>query len=217
MVTVYKWSQDHNQAVVHRADWFKPFWKSKKGNWELIYPDIEDVKGMNCMLTVKCLDCGAVMMRNANHWLVQRNQNGCENCCRHRVVAMKVKVLEEQGFEVLLTEKTRKGQRIYTMRCPNCGLIFDKYNTNLGRWIKNGAKCMACLKNGTSPESEDELPPDAVRIRKACIEGGMTYSKLAEKIHYARSRVAHIAQGRGYNEETAKYIADAAEEIARRK
>lgn len=217
MGTIYKWSKDRSQAIMHRGDWFKPFWESKKGNWELIYPDIEDVKGMNCMLTVKCLDCGAVFMRDANHWLIQGNQNGCDNCCRHRVVAMKVKALEEQGFEVLSTEKTRHGQRIYTMRCPNCGLIFNRFGSNLGRWIKNGAKCMACLKSGTSPESADELPPDAVRIRKACIEAGMTYSKLAEKIHYSRSRVANIAQGRDYNEEVAKWIADAAEGIARRK
>lgn len=217
MATIYKFSQDHNQAVAHRPDWFESFWKTKKGNWKLIYPDIEDIRGLNCMLTVKCLDCGAVMTRSANHWLIQRNQNGCDNCYRRRVVAMKVKVLEEQGFEVLSTQKTRKGQRIYTMRCPNCGLIFNKYNSHLGRWIRNGGKCMACLRNGTTTESEDKLPPDAVRIRKACIEAGLTYSKLAEKVHYSRSRVVNIAQGHHYSQEVAKYIADAAEEIAREK
>lgn len=217
MATIYKWSQDHNQAVMHRGDWFKPFWESKKGNWELIYPDIEDIRGLNCMLTVKCLDCGAVFMRDAYHWLIQGNQNGCDNCYRRRVVAMKVKALEAQGFEVVSAEKTRHGQRIYTMRCRNCGLVFEQYGKNIGRWIKNGSKCMACLKNVASPKSEDKLPPDAVRIRKACIESRTTYSELAEKVHYSKSRVVGIAQGHHYSQEVAKLIADAAEEIARRK
>lgn len=170
----------------------------------------EDIKGLNCTLTVKCLDCGTVFMRNANHWLVQRNQSCCDNCYRRRAVAMKVKALEEQGFEVLSTEKTRHGQRIYTVRCPNCGLVFDQWGCNLKRWIKNGAKCPGCLGGG-------KLPPDAVRIRKACIEAGITYLELGEEVNYSDGRVGCIANGFNYNEETAKYIADVAEKIAKDK
>lgn len=213
----YQRVKENAAARKHKADYFKPFWKTKKGNWELIYPDIEDVKGLNCMLTVKCLDCGAVFMRNAYHWLIQGNQNGCDNCYRRRVVAMKVKALEAQGFEVVSAEKTRHGQRIYTMRCRNCGLVFEQYGKNIGRWIRNGSKCMACLKNVASPKSEDKLPPDAVRIRKACIESRTTYSELAEKVHYSKSRVVGIAQGHHYSQEVAKLIADAAEEMVKDK
>lgn len=209
----YRFEQDRNQAVMHRADYFKPFWKTKKGNWELIYPDAEDIKGCNCMLTVKCLDCGAVFMRDAYHWLIQRNQSGCSNCFAHRGVAQKIEAIEEQGFEVLSAEKAKREGRIYTMMCRNCGLIFEQYGKNIGRWIKNGAKCRACMKNGASPE----LPPDAVRIRKACVEAGLTYSKLAQKVHYSSIRIAYIATGHNYNQEVAKYIADIAEEMAKEK
>ena len=210
MGKIYKFSQDHNQAVMHRADYFKPFWESKKGNWELIYHDIEDIKGCNCMLTVKCLDCGVVIQRDARRWLVDSNQRGCRNCRTYNRVIEKVKALEARGFEVLSTAKFKGKFRIYTMRCPNCGLVFDQWGCNLKRWIKDGAKCPGCLNNG-------ELPPDAVRIRKACIEARMTYAELAEKANYSYNRLACIASGINYSKEAAKYIADIAEEIARRK
>jgi hypothetical protein len=81
--------QDHNQAIKHRAEWLKPFWKTKKGHWKLIYPGIDEIEGLNCMLTVECLDCGAILMRKAHHWLVDRNQFGCSNCFAHRGVDQK--------------------------------------------------------------------------------------------------------------------------------
>lgn len=205
--TIFK--QDHNQKIKHRADWFKPFWETKKGHWKLIYPGIDEIEGLNCMLTVECLDCGAVIMRDAHHWLVDNNQFGCNNCFAHRGVAHKVKMLEEQGFEVLST-KVKGKFRIYTMKCPKCGLVFNQWGNNLGRWKKHGAKCPACSKNG-------KLPPDAVRIRKACIEAGITYLELGEKANYSESRVRNIANGLVYNKETAKHIADVAEKIAKEK
>ena len=203
--TIFK--QDHNQKIKHRADWFKPFWETKKGHWKLIYPGIDEIEGLNCMLTVECLDCGAVIMRKAHHWLVDNNQFRCNNCFAHRGVAQKVKLLEAQGFEVLST-KVKGKFRVYTMKCPKCGLVFNQWGNNLGRWTKHGAKCPACSKNG-------ELPPDAVRIRKACIEAGMTYLELGEKANYSESRVRNIANGLVYNEETAKYIADIAEQMVK--
>ncbi|MFK5641139.1 multiprotein-bridging factor 1 family protein [Lactobacillus delbrueckii subsp. bulgaricus] len=201
--------QDHNQAIKHRADWFKPFWKTKKGHWKLIYPGIDEIEGLNCMLTVECLDCGAVIMRTAHHWLVNNNQFGCSNCFANRGVARKIRMLEAHGFGVLST-KVKGKYRIYTMKCPKCGLVFNQWGNNLGRWMKHGAKCPACSKSG-------KLPPDAVRIRKACIEAGITYLELGEKANYSESRVRNIANGLAYNEETAKRIGDIAEKIAKEK
>lgn len=215
MVTQDQISYDFYQHVKenaakrkHKADYFKPFWETKKGHWKLIYPDIDDIEGANCMLTVQCLDCGEILMRDAHHWLVDGNRFGCSNCFAHRGVAKKVKALEAQGFEVLSTEKFKGKFRIYTMKCQNCGLIFEQWGTNLGRWIKGGAKCPACLNN-------DKLPHDAVRIRKACIEAGMTYLELGEKTNYSSNRISCIATGFNYNEETAKYIADIAEQMVK--
>lgn len=201
--------QDHNQAIKHRADWFKPFWKTKKGHWKLIYPGIDEIEGLNCMLTVQCLDCGAVIMRTARKWLVDNNQFGCSECFAHRGVDQKIKTLEAWGFEVLSAEVKGKF-RIYTMKCPKCGLVFTQWGNNLGRWMKHGAKCPACSKKG-------KLPPDAVRIRKACIEARITYLELGEKANYSESRVRNIANGLVYNEETAKRIADVAEKIVKEK
>ena len=96
------------------------------------------------------------------------------------------------------------------MRCPICGLVFEQFGCNLRRWIKNGANCPGCLGGG-------KLPPDAVRIRKACIESGMTYLELGEEVNYSGGRIGCIANGFNYNEETAKRIADVAERIAREK
>lgn len=204
-----QWKQDHNKAIKHRADWFKPFWKTKKGRWKLIYPGIDEIEGLNCMLTVECLDCGAILMRDAHHWLVDNNQFGCSTCFAQRGVAQKVKLLEAQGFEVLSAEVKGKF-RVYTIECPKCGLIFDQWGPNLKRWIKHGAKCPGCL-------NKDELPPDAVRIRKACIEAKITYLDLGEKANYSESRVRNIANGLIYNEETAKHIAEIAEKMVKDK
>lgn len=203
------WRQTHNEARKHRADYFKPFWKTKKGHWKLIYPDIDKIEGLKCMLTVQCLDCGEIFMRDARRWLVDNNQCGCSNCFAHRAVAQKVKMLEAQGFEVLST-KSKGKNRVYTMKCPKCGLVFNQWGTDLGRWIKKGAKCRAC-KGGS------KLPSDAVRIRKACIESKMTYLDLGVKANYSESRVRNVANGFEYNEEVAKYIADVAEEMAKEK
>ena len=217
MVTQAQISHDFYQHVKenaakrkHKADYFKPFRKTKKGHWKLIYPDIDEIEGGNCMLTVQCLDCGGVIQRDARRWLVDSNQRGCRNCRTYSHVIEKVKALEARGFEVLSTAKFKGKFRIYTMRCPNCGLVFDQWGCNLKRWIKDGAKCPGCLNS-------DKLPPDAVRIRKACVEAGITYAELAKKVNYSYNRLACIASGFGYNEETAKYIADVAEKIAKDK
>ncbi len=215
MVTQAQISHDFYQRLKenavkrkHKADYFKPFWKTKKGHWKLIYPGIDEIEGLNCMLTVQCLDCGAVLMRNARHWLIDRNRCGCSNCRDHRGVAEKVKAIEKQGFEVLSAEVKGK-LRVYTMKCPKCGVVFSKSVSKLGRWIKHGAKCPGCLNKN--------LPPDAVRIRKARIEGGMTYLDIAEKASYSESRVRNIANNIDYNTEVAKHIADAAKKIVKDK
>lgn len=194
----------------HKANYFNPFWKTKKGHWKLIYPGIDEIEGLNCMLTVQCLDCGAVIMRKAGQWLVNDNQRGCRNCRTYSRVIEKVKALEARGFKVLSTDKFERRCRIYTIKCPKCGLVFEQWGLNLKRWIKNGAKCPGCKGGG-------KLPPDAVRIRKACVEAGMSYAKLGEKANYSDNRVACIASGFNYSEEAAKYIADVAERIAKEK
>ena len=206
----YQRLKENASARKHKADYFKPFWKAKKGHWKLIYPGIDEIEGLNCMLMVQCLDCGAVIMRKAGQWLVNDNQRGCRNCRTYSRVIEKVKALEAQGFKVLSTDKFKAGNRIYTMRCPICGLVFEQFGCNLKRWIKNGAKCPGCL-------NKSDLPPDVVRLRKACIEAGMTYAKLAEKVNYSGGRVGCIANGFNYNEETAKHIADVAERIVKEK
>lgn len=38
-------------------EFFRPYWETKKGHWELIYPDFDDIKGWKCYLTVKCPIC----------------------------------------------------------------------------------------------------------------------------------------------------------------
>lgn len=217
MVTQAQISHDFYQHVKenaakrkHKADYFKPFWKTKKGHWKLIYPDIDEIEGSNCVLTVQCLDCGAVIRRDVRRWLVDSNQRGCRNCRAYSRVIENAKAIEARGFRVLSTDKFKRKCRIYTMKCPNCGLVFEQWSSNLKRWINDGAKCPGCLNNGG-------LPPDAVRIRKACIEARMTYAELAKKANYSSNRLACIASGFNYNEETAKYIADVAEKIAKEK
>lgn len=203
----YQRVKENAAARKHKADYFKPFWKTKKGHWELIYPDIDDIEGSNCMLTVECLDCGAVIMRDARHWLVDRNQSGCRNCRTHRSVVENAKAIEARGFKVLSTDKFKRNHRVYTIKCQKCGLAFEQLDCNLRRWIKNGAKCPGCLNKN--------LPLNAIRIRKACIEAGVTYSELGEKVGYSLSRVKSIANNIGYNEETAKRIADIAEQMVK--
>lgn len=217
MVTQAQISYDFYQRVrenaakrKHKADYFKPFWKTKKGHWKLIYPDIDEIEGANCMLTVQCLDCGVVIQRDARRWLVDSNRRGCGNCRYRGRVLEKAKAIEKQGFKVLSMDKFKRNYRIYTIKCPKCGLVFEQWGCNLKRWIKNGAKCPGCLNT-------EKLPPDVIRIRKACVEAGITYEKLGEKANYSRARVGCIASGFGYNEKTAKYIADVAEKIAKEK
>lgn len=217
MVTQAQISHDFYQRVKenaakrkHKADYFKPFWKTKKGHWKLIYPDIDEIEGSNCMLTVQCLDCGVVIQRDARRWLVDGNQCGCRNCRHRGRVVEKVKAIESQGFKVESMDKFKRNYRIYAIRCPKCGLVFEQWGCNLKRWIKNGAKCPGCL-------NKSDLPPDAVRIRKACIEGGITYLELGEEVNYSGGRVGCIANGFNYNEETAKYIADVAEKMVKDK
>lgn len=216
MVTQAQISHDFYQHVKenaakrkHKADYFKPFWKTKKGNWKLIYPDIDDIEGSNCVLTVECLDCGAVIMRDAHHWLVDRNQSGCKNCRAHRRVVENAKAIEARGFKVLSTDKFKRNHRVYTIKCQKCGLAFEQLDCNIKRWIKNGAKCPGCLNKN--------LPLNAIRIRKARIEAGVTYLELGEKANYSESRVKGIANNIGYSEEVAEFIADVAEKIAKEK
>ena len=216
MVTQAQISHDFYQHVKenaakrkHKADYFKPFWKTKKGHWKLIYPDIDDIEGSNCMLTVQCLDCGAVIQRDARRWLVDRNQRGCRNCRDYSRVVENAKAIEARGFKVLSTDKFKRNHRVYTIKCQKCGMAFEQLDCNLRRWIKNGAKCPGCLNK--------DLPLNAIRIRKARTEAGLTYSELGEKVGYSGSRVKSIANNISYSEEVAEFIADAAERIAKEK
>ncbi|AZA16442.1 MAG: hypothetical protein DF199_03505 [Lactobacillus delbrueckii subsp. lactis] len=115
MVTQDQISYDFYQHVKenaakrkHKADYFKPFWETKKGHWKLIYPDIDDIEGANCMLTVQCLDCGEILMRDARRWLVDGNRFGCSNCFAHRGVASIQFVSERLGHA-----NTTTTERVY--------------------------------------------------------------------------------------------------------
>ena len=216
MVTQAQISYDFYQRVrenaakrKHKADYFKPFWKTKKGHWKLIYPDIDEIEGANCMLTVQCLDCGVVIMRDARRWLVDRNQRGCKNCRAYSRVVENAKAIEARGFKALSMDKFKRNHRIYKIECPKCGLVFEQLDCNIKRWIKNGTKCPGCLNK--------DLPLNAIRIRKARTEGGMTYSELGKKVGYSGSRVKNIANNVSYSEEVAKFIADTAERMVKDK
>lgn len=216
MVTQAQISHDFYQRVrenaakrKHKSDYFKPFWKTKKGHWKLIYPDIDDIEGSNCTLTVQCLDCGVVIMSDARRFLVDRNQRGCRNCHAYSRVVKNAKTIEARGFKALSIDKFKRNHRVYTIKCQKCGLVFERLDCNIRRWIKNGAKCPGCLNK--------DLPLNAIRIRKARIEAGVTYSELGEKVGYSGSRVKNIANNVSYSEEVAKFIADTAERIVEEK
>lgn len=63
----------------------KQRFEEKKGNWELVYPDLEDIKKLSIKATVKCLDCGEEREVRLLDWLApKRLKNGCPNCVRLR-------------------------------------------------------------------------------------------------------------------------------------
>lgn len=190
-------------------EFFRPYWETKKGHWELIYPDFDDIKGWNCYLTVKCLDCGHEFMRKAGFWLVINNGCGCDNCNRTESIDRSVKLLESKGFDVLDTSTTEKGTRIYKIKCRKCGENFRKKRSNFSGWLAHGAKCPICL--GKS------FPPDVMKIRKLHNKFGITYKELSERAHYAYAFVMDIARGVKGADETVKLLADVAEEMAKEK
>lgn len=209
------WGQAHNQAVKHKSDYFKSFWESKEGHWELIYPDFDEIEGLRCKLTVKCLDCGKTYMVETWNWLIYSNQYGCSNCFWRRAVARKVKTIEGYGYDVLSAEAQDKHRnRIYKIKCQKCGQTFGKSNANLASWFNHGANCPVCRKNDYVSK---KLPSNAMRIRRVCAKYGIKYEEISERAHYDSKYVANIAAGRYCNSKGAEYIADVAEGMAKEK
>lgn len=200
-----QWSKEHARG----PEFFRPYWETKKGHWELIYPDFDDIKGWNCYLTVKCLDCGHEFMRKAGFWLVFNNGCGCDNCNRTESIDRNVKLLESKGFDVLDASTTEKGTRIYKIKCRKCGENFRKKRSDFSNWLAHGTECPICL--GKS------LPPDVFKIRKLHNKFGLTYRELSERAHYAYGFVMDVARGAKGADETVKRLADIALEMAKEK
>ena len=210
------WEQTERmrQVAKERArgpEFFKPYWETKKGNWELIYPDFDDIKGWSCYLTVKCLDCGHEFLCKAGCWLVINNDCGCANCNRTKSVERNAKLFESKGFDVLDASTTdkRSGSRIYRFKCRKCGEEFQKKGNNFNNWLAHGTKCPICL--GKS------FPPDIMKIRKLHNKFGITYKQLSERAHYSYEFVMNVVRGAEGTDETIKSLADVAEEMAKEK
>lgn len=53
----------------------------KAGHWELIDPDIADIKKLSVKADVKCLDCGKEQTVKLGYWLSPNNlKHGCPYC-----------------------------------------------------------------------------------------------------------------------------------------
>lgn len=211
-----QWKREHYEVVKHKADYFKPFWETKKGHWELIYPDFSEIEGLNCSLTVRCLDCGKVYMRKAGPWLIENNGYGCSNCYARRTMGKKIKEIEAKGFDVISAEMQENyASRIYKIRCIKCNSSFSKSGNSIDSWLNHGAKCPVCLKNKYL--QKNGLPSNAMRIRKACVEGGFGYLEISERAYYDYKYVANCAAGHNGNGRGVEYIADVAEEMVKEK
>lgn len=197
-------------AAIRRkgSDYFKPFWKTKKGHWKLVYPGIDEIEGMRCRITVKCLDCGVVIERPVGDWLVYRNFRGCSSC-RGKGLAPVLQIaeqLESSGFKLLEKEKSKR-DAYYKIRHEKCHQVFVKRSGTIGSFLSHGARCPICLNKS--------LPKDIIRIRLAHVNGGVKYTELSEQAHYALRTVEQAASGWEGDEQTFKYIADVAERIAK--
>lgn len=189
-------------------EFFKKYWETKKGHWELIYPDASDVDGWQCWLTVKCLDCGQEYMRQVGTWLVKGNKYGCNNCAKTKAANGYIKLLDGKGFDVDASA-TKNGLRVYKIKCRKCGSTFEKESSNLRSWIKRDARCRVC--------GGKDYSPSVLKIRKLHQESSFTYLELSQRAHYSHGFVRDIACGHKRSDETAKVLADIAEEMAKEK
>lgn len=190
-------------------DFFRPYWKTKKGHWELIYPDFDDIRGYKCNLTVKCLDCGQTFIRPAGLWLVSCNKNGCSNCAKMKLAMPNVKLIQSKGFDVDASKTNKKRGRIYKIKCPKCGETFVRMSRNLHPWLRRGAICPVCMGK--------RFPPDIMKIRKLRNRYGFTYLQLSERANYSYKFVMNIVAGFRQPKETVKFLADVAEQMAKEK
>lgn len=200
------------QVAKERArgpEFFRPYWETKKGHWELIYPDFDDIRGYKCNLIVKCLDCGQTFMRPAGLWLVACNENGCSNCAKMKLAMPNVKLIQSKGFDVDASKTDKKRGRIYKIKCPKCGETFVRMSRNLHPWLRRGAICPVCM--GKS------FPPNIMKIRKLSHRFGFTYLELSERANYDYKFVMNIVSGHRQPKETIKLLADVAEEMAKEK
>lgn len=57
----------------------------KAGNWEILYPDIDDIVRLRTRIEVRCKDCGRVKTVGLQSWISPDNINhGCPYCERDK-------------------------------------------------------------------------------------------------------------------------------------
>lgn len=53
----------------------------KAGNWEVLYPDIDDIVRLRTRIEVQCKDCGRIKTIGLQSWISPANiRRGCPNC-----------------------------------------------------------------------------------------------------------------------------------------
>lgn len=53
----------------------------KAGNWEILYPDIDDIVRLRTRIEVQCKDCGRIKTIGLQSWISPKNINrGCPYC-----------------------------------------------------------------------------------------------------------------------------------------
>lgn len=57
----------------------------KAGNWEILYPDIDDIVRLRTRIEVKCKDCGRIKTIGLQSWISSEHINrGCLYCERDK-------------------------------------------------------------------------------------------------------------------------------------
>lgn len=57
----------------------------KAGNWEILYPDIDDIVRLRTRIEVQCKDCGRIKTIGLQSWISPKNINrGCPYCERDK-------------------------------------------------------------------------------------------------------------------------------------
>ena len=57
----------------------------KAGNWEVLYPDVDDIVRLRTSIEVKCKDCGRIKTIGLQSWISPKNINcGCPYCEKNK-------------------------------------------------------------------------------------------------------------------------------------